>query len=333
MEAVLYLSETPQAVDVLQNIRAELTSAVRNALLQYAYDSDMDIELSFGVVHINSKGSVSQTSFNGVDVTDMDAFIEKQAFQINGENYYDIRIVIKNNIDDFCFYPIQIGNKVSFNVLKTSSYFVRKYCGSVHADYFRVEYASKYLIVYHGAAVPDVYYIGLFSPEATANTLLEKAGKSLGGKSAVYYCYMNTRPEFFLHIGQTKRDFVAYRPESNKDAYNFYKGSIICGIFRVNKKTDNNGKIKVKETKRECLQLIVKMQYGNVDAFCDAFKIDKFLFTAYLSGTDAQIKYTNGNMVTPTRLEELLNLPFSPDAESLKDKNLLIKVDYDEIPE
>lgn len=46
MEAILYLSETPQAADVLQKIRAELTSAIRNALLQHAYDSD--IELSFG---------------------------------------------------------------------------------------------------------------------------------------------------------------------------------------------------------------------------------------------------------------------------------------------
>lgn len=58
MEAILYLSETPQASDVLQKIRAELTSAIRNALLQHAYDSD--IELSFGGVHINSKGSIYQ---------------------------------------------------------------------------------------------------------------------------------------------------------------------------------------------------------------------------------------------------------------------------------
>ena len=331
MEAILYLSETPQASDVLQKIRAELTSAIRNALLQHAYDSD--IELSFGVVHINSKGSVSQISFNGADVTDIDAFIVKQAFKINDDNYYDIRAVIKNNVDDFNFYPIQIDNKISFTVLKTSPYFVRKYYGSVHKDYFRVEYASKYLIVYHGTAQPDVYYIGLFSPEATANTLLEKAGKSLGGKSAVYYCYMNTRPELFLHIGQTKRDFIAYRPESNKGAYNFYKGSIIAGIFKTNKKSDNNGKIKVKETKRKCLQLIVKMQYGTVDSFCDAFGIDKFLFIAYLSGTDAVVKYINGDAVTPTRIEELLNLPFSPNADSLKDKNLLLRVEYDEIPE
>ena len=161
------MSETPQASDVLQKIRAELTSAIRNALLQHAYDSD--IELSFGVVHINSKGSVSQISFNGADVTDIDAFIVKQAFKINDDNYYDIRAVIKNNVDDFNFYPIQIDNKISFTVLKTSPYFVRKYYGSVHKDYFRVEYASKYLIVYHGTAQPDVYYIGLFSPEATAN--------------------------------------------------------------------------------------------------------------------------------------------------------------------
>lgn len=90
------MSETPKASDVLQNIRAELTSSVRNALLQHAYDND--IELSLGIVHINSKGSISQISFNGADVTDMDAFIVKQAFKINDDNYYDIRAVIKNNI-------------------------------------------------------------------------------------------------------------------------------------------------------------------------------------------------------------------------------------------
>ena len=90
------MSETPKASDVLQNIRAELTSSVRNALLQQAYDND--IELSLGIVHINSKGSISQISFNGADVTDMDAFIVKQAFKINDDNYYDIRAVIKNNI-------------------------------------------------------------------------------------------------------------------------------------------------------------------------------------------------------------------------------------------
>lgn len=55
MESVLHLRETPQAADILQNIRVELTNAVRNAFLQYAYDSN--IELSFGVVHINEKSN------------------------------------------------------------------------------------------------------------------------------------------------------------------------------------------------------------------------------------------------------------------------------------
>ena len=59
MEAALYLSEAPQASMVLQSIRSELTSAVRNALVRHAYDTD--VQLSFGTIHINSKGSVSQT--------------------------------------------------------------------------------------------------------------------------------------------------------------------------------------------------------------------------------------------------------------------------------
>lgn len=331
MEAVLYLSETPQASTILQNIRTELTNAIRTALVEHAYDTD--IQLSFGLVHINSKGSVSQISFAGTDVTDLDAFIVKQAFHIEDDNYFDIRTVIKTNPEEFSFYPIKIGNKLSLTVLKFSRFFENKYGSSIHSDDCRVEYASKYMIVYQSNhSLPDVYYIGLFGPEATANTLLEKAGKSLGGKSTVYYCFMNSRPELFLHLGQFKDDFEAYHPERNPDSYNFYKGTVIGGIFKINKKTDANGKIKVKETNRKCLQLIIKIQYGTVDKFCNLYEIDRTLMTAFLSGTNATIKYTNGNTVTPTRLEELLNLPFSPSADTLKDKNLLIRVNYEEIP-
>ncbi len=330
LEAAIYLNEAPQASAILQNIRDELTSAIRTALLQKSYDTD--IELSFGQIHINSKGSVSQISFNGSNVTDLDSFIVQQAFRIDNDSYFDIRAEIKSNPDDFCFYPIQIGTQVSLTVLKSSPYFERKYGKRIYSESFKVEYASKYLIVYSGKNVPEVYCTGLFSAEATANTLLEKAGKTLGGKSIIYYCFVNSRPELFLHIGQVKRDFEAYHPDKNPGAYNFYKGSVISGIFRINKKTDSNGKVKVKETRKKCLQLIIKMQYGTVDEFCRIYEIDKFLMTAYLSGTDATIRYINGNVITPTRLEELLNLPFSPDTENLKGKNLLMKVEYDEIP-
>lgn len=331
MEAALYLTETPQASAILQNIRFELTNAVRTALLNHAYDTD--IQLSFGTVHINSRGSVSQISFNGTDVIDQDAFVVKQAFRIKDDRYFDIRALIKNEPDRFCFYPIQIGGKVSLTILKSSLFFEAKYGSAIHSDDTRVEYASKYMLVYlDGCAVPDVYYVGLFTPEATANTLLEKAGKSLGGKSIIYYCFLNVRPEVFLHLGQVQRDFAGYHPEKAPGIYNFYKGSVVGGIFRINKKTDANGKVKVKETNKKCLQMIIKMQYGSVDQFCELYEIDTLFLTAYLSGADGPIKYKNGNILTPTRLEELLNLPFSPDAENLKDKNLLIKVDYDEIP-
>lgn len=327
----MYLNETPQASDILQSIRNEVTNAIRASLLAHAYDTD--IQLSFGTIHINSKGSVSQISFNGSDVTDVDAFVVRQAFHISEDSYFDIRAVIKDAPDEFRFYPIRIRNRVSFTVLKSSPYFEKKYGWAIRSDEFRVEYASKYLIAYRNStAAPDVYYVGLFTPEATANTLLEKAGKSLGCKSTIYYCFMNSRPELFLHIGQVKGDFKAYHPEKNPEMYNFYKGSVLSGIFKINKKTDKNGRIKVKETKKKCLQMVIKAQYGTVSQFCEQHEIDKTLLTAYLSGTDAEVKYLNGNAVTPTRLEELLNLPFSPDADGLKDKNLLVKVSYDDIP-
>ena len=105
----------------------------------------------------------------------------------------------------------------------------------------------------------------------------------------------------FLHLGQVKSDFAAYHPEKNPDGLNFYKGSIISGIFKVNKKIDANGKIKVKETKKKCLQMIIKMQYGTVTHFCELYDIDELFFTAYLSGADGQIKYLDtatSNIVT-----------------------------------
>ncbi len=331
MEATIYLREASQASDILRNIRDELTNAIRTALIAHAYNTD--VQLSFGLVHINDKGSVSQISFNGSDVTDIDAFIVKQAFQLDEDHYFDIRNTIKQSPDFFHFYPIQIGTKVSLTVLKTSPFFTHRYGSCVSNTEFRVEYASKYVIIYRDVhASPDVYCVGLFDPISTANTLLEKAGKTLGGKRTIYYCFVNTRPEIFLHLGQIKSDFAGYHPEKNPDMYNFYRGSVISGVFRFNKKTDSNGKVKVKETRRICLQLIIKMQYGTVDKFCEMHEIDQMYMTAYLSGADSTVRHTNGDAVTPTRLEEILNLPFSPDADQLKDKNLLIKVSFDEIP-
>lgn len=331
MEALLYLHETRHTADLITNMRNELTDAVRSALIRQAYDSD--IQLSFGYIHINSKGSVSQISYNGSDITDTDEFIVKQAFHISNENYFDIRKRIKICPDEFCFYPIQIGGQISLTVTKSSPFFEHKYGIAIHNEDVRVEYATKYLIIYRNEkANPDVYLVGSFGPEATANILLENAGRKLGCKSSIYYCFMNSRPELFLHLGVRKSDFVAYHPEKNLDAYNFYVGSIISGIFRINKKTDVNGKVKIKETKKKCLQLVIKMQFGSIKDFCELFDIDQLFMTAYISGADTQIRYKNGNTLSPSRLEELLNLPFTPNADSLKDKCLLIPVDYNDIP-
>ena len=331
MDTVLYLHETQQTTNILQSIRSELTNAIREARIRDAYNCD--IQLSFGLIHINDRGSVSQISFHGTDVTDMDAFVVMQALQIGEENYFDIRKVIKESPEDFNFYPIQINGRISMTVLKSSPFFEKKYGIGIHWEDVRVEYASKYLLVYReNWSKPDVYFVGLFSPEATAKTLLDKAGRTLGGQENIYYCFMNSRPEQFLHLGQVKGDFVAYHPEKNPDLYNFYTGTVISGIFKINKVTDDNGKIKVRETVKRSLQQIIQMQYGSIDNFCNCYNINKTLLTAYLSGLGTPVKYLNGDSLTPTRLAELLNLPFSPDAEELKDKKLLVKVDYDDIP-
>lgn len=331
MEAALYIQESMLLSDILSGIRNELTNAIREAMLRNAYDTD--IHLSFGIIHVNARGSVSQISFNGADVTDMDAFVVKQAFQITDDNYYDLRLTIKETPEDFVFYPILAGNKMSLTVLKSSPFFLKKYGRDIYCSDFQIEYVSKYIIIRNGnSSEPQVYFIGLFGALSTANTLLDKAGKSIGGNSIIYYCFMNIRPELFLHLGQVKSDFAAYKPEKNEQMYNFYRGSVLGGIFYVNRKTDVNGKIKVKETRKACIQLIIKMQYGSIATFCDAFDIDKFFLTTYLSGAGNEIKYCNGNTISPTRLEKILNIPFSIDAEGLENKNLLVKVNYDDIP-
>ena len=110
---------------MLHSASVELTGAIRVVMVCGAYDRD--IHLPFGMVHINSKGSVSQISFNGADVTDMDAFIVMQVLRIGEDNYFDIRKTIKDSPEDFRFYPIKINGWLSMTVLKSSSFFEKKY--------------------------------------------------------------------------------------------------------------------------------------------------------------------------------------------------------------
>ena len=161
MEAALYLSEAPQPSMILQDIRSELTSAVRTALVRHAYDTD--VQLSFGTIHINSKGSVSQISFNGADVKDQEAFIVKQAFHISDNQYFDIRTRIKDEPDSFYFYPILIRDKISFTVLKSSPYFENRYGSVIHDESVRVEYASKYMLIYRSDSETPDYLLGLLN--------------------------------------------------------------------------------------------------------------------------------------------------------------------------
>lgn len=331
MENIFYLQESNEISTAIDNIRKELTDAIGLAIAHQMYNTD--VQLSFGLVHINSRGSISAVSFNGLDITDIDEFVVEQALNIDNENYFDIRKIIKENIDDFCFYPILIKNHINYTVLKSSPYFERKYGAMIHDASFKVEYASKYLIIHiDGRSTVDVYFVGTFNPIHTANLLLKNAYREIGGKTEIYYCFMNSRPEHFLHLGTCKEDFIAYKPQNLTDLYNFYKGSILSGVYKMNKKTDDNGKVLVKETNIKCLRMIIEMQYGNITNFCEFSNLNQIQLNLYLTGLDSKLSYNNGNILTPTRLCELLNLPFKPTAENLKDKNLLIKVNYDDIP-
>lgn len=331
METELYMTESMWLLKKIKSIREEITNAIKTAEIKHAYDKD--IQLSFGLVHINKKGSVSRIRFEGKDVTDIDSFAIMQALQINKDNYYDIRNEIKNFPQEFCFYPIKINGKLHFTVLKNSPYFNRKYFNRIDNDETRVFYAAKYLVYYHTKSEkPDIFLIGIYNANSTAKLLLENAGKNLGGKANIFYCFSNSRPELFLHLGQIKSDFEAYHPEKYPKSFNFYRGSIISGIFRINKAVDNNGKIKVNETIKNSLQLIIRIQFGNVTSFCNYNNVNCLSMNAYLAGNNIKIKYNNGDEITPRRLLELLNLPFMPDAQSLKNNKLMVRVNYDEIP-
>ncbi len=56
VEAALYINETQDVSAVLQSVRDELTSAIRTAVLEKAYDTD--VQLSFGLISIVIRDSI-----------------------------------------------------------------------------------------------------------------------------------------------------------------------------------------------------------------------------------------------------------------------------------
>ena len=335
MEGVL-LYENNSLLERLESVRNEITSAIRKARIKN--DFDVDVELSFGKIHINPRGSLSIISFDGTDVVDLDKFVVIQSLKINDNNYFDIRQEIKNNVESFYFYPIVSKGEINYTVLKSSPYFVKMFGNAIHNENIKVYYASKYLIIsFYDIELKTnstyVFLVGMFSASKTMNALLKEASKGIGIKKYLYYCYTRQRPEIFLHCGTTKQDFEGYEVLRKLDECKFYKGTVAAGFFKNCKETDNNGKIKVKATTRNAVENIIKATYQSLTNFCNLYDIDPLLLKAYFIGSTERISYKNGNEITPTRLNELANIPFIVNEENLKDKNLFVEVRYEDIPD
>ena len=327
-----YIKQNIELANLINNVRKEISDAILSAKVNRNYDKD--VTLSFGSIHINPYGSVSEISFNGIDVVDVDKFIITTALKVDSNNYFDLRDEIESNISDFDFYPIKNNGKVFLTVLKSSSYFERFFNDYLFGNKnITVKYALKYIIfeVENGKSKNSyVFLVGLFNPEITAKKILKEAGRSVSTGTELYYAFFEKN---LLKAGQCKRDFNGYQPRKGLNFFDFYKGTVESAIFYSCVVRDSNSKIKMKETKRNAFKNLIETQYGSIHDFCDTYEIDERFATSYFAGISNSIQYKNGNTLTPTRLEEMLNITIDTSEDGLKEKNLLIKIKYEDIPD
>ena len=94
MEFISYLNDLCISEDIkiknkIKIIREEIANAIISSKVNKAFD--IDVTLSFGVIHINPYGSITEISFNGIDVTNIDQFVIEQALKVKKDkkvNYY-----------------------------------------------------------------------------------------------------------------------------------------------------------------------------------------------------------------------------------------------------
>lgn len=319
----------------IESVRKEISEAILNAKINHAYDKD--VNLSFGKIHINPYGSVSQLSFNGIDVLDMDKFIVTRALKVKEDNYIDLRNYIKDNTSAFSFYPITDGKRTYFTVLKYSEYFIKMF-GNLVSDHncFIVKYTLKYIaisIVKEDFREDYVFVIDLYSQDHLQRMLITDALRQSGLNAQLYYCFSCNRPEILVRLGRIKSDFRAYKDGASAGDFSFYKGVVTNLILRIYKEVDANGKPNVSKTRRILCDFIINGSYGSRVNFCKMNMIQKKSLDNYLSGETNYLLYENGDKLTPSRLDEVLNLPLQIEAKILKNSELLTKVDYDSIPE
>lgn len=318
----------------IQRIRKEISDAILYAKVNNAYNKD--VQLSIGTIHINPYGSVSEFSFNGLEVTDIDRFIVTNALKVSSENYRDIRSDIEQNPQLFSFYPIVYKGKTYYTVLKTSKFFEHLFGSILHNhELVTVKYALKYLII----SVKDnedtknyVFLCGLFSPESQIRKIIIDAGRTAGSHADLFYCFA-PKSNYLLRVGEIKSHFVGFEPREGKEIFDFYNGSVESVVFWVNRTRDSNSKIKMKESKRRAYKVLIEIQYGSISNFCKIHSINEKYLSAFLMGVDNSPIYLNGDKLTMTRISELLDVQINESEEGLKDKNLLKKVHYKDIPD
>lgn len=324
-----YLTEDITISNIITKAKKEISDILLNARLHNQLDKD--VETSIGKIHINPYGSVSQISFGGEDIIDVDRFIVSRSLNIDSNNFYNIQKDIEEDCSNFDFYPIIYRNKIFYTVLKTSKYFRTKFGFFLHEhDILTVKYAHKYIIfsLNRDGHIKDyIFQCGLLSQENTEQLCLKDAGKKFGCNTNLYYCFAS-KSNYLLKIGQCKQDFIAY-----KESFDYYEGTVESVVFWISRIRDNNSKIKMKDTKRKAEKLLIEIQYDSISNFCQLKKIVFKSLSSYFLGEMSDIKYENGDILTPTRLIEILNIEIDISDKGLLDRNLLKAILYSDIPD
>lgn len=330
-----YIHEDINLRNLIDKIRGEISSAINSARLNNAFDKD--VNLSFGKIHINPYGSASTISYKGRDVVDIDKFVITSALKISDNNYFDIREYITTNINEFSFYPIETGKRVELTVYKYSKYFINRY-GQQLFDHekIRVIYAYKYIVFFiniNGVYRIDAYNSGRFNPYNTSMMQIKYAFNSGGSNDCLYYCFLKNT-NYLRQIGETKQDFIDILRKVNPDnIYDFFKGELRRAAIKISIVRDENSKIKVQESIRKSINLLVDIYPNGKVQFCKDNDINVNSLNRFLSGDSSSLMRKNGDVINKGRLLELLGVNFDLNAITLLNKNLLEQVSFNDIPD
>lgn len=190
------------------------------------------------MIHINPYGSISEISFNGLDVTDIDQFVIEQALHVKKDNYVDIYFYVRDNAKKISFFPITDCKKVYYTILKDSEYFKEKFGDIIHDHaHFRIQYTFKFVVIsiYKNDWESYVFKVEPYDSAHLADILTRDAIRQSGLHSMLYYCFSNTKPETLVKIGRIKKDFYAYKAAASYGYFKFYKGNLDNLILRLYK--------------------------------------------------------------------------------------------------